>query len=352
MRLNIILCAAFFIAGCEESASVGQQGITVYASAETEPVKGKDDAADDPAIWVHPRSPEDSLILGTDKKKGLAVYNLQGVEVGFLPRGRLNNVDLRQNIPLKDNTITLAVATNRTEKTLDIFEITSTGQVVFREAQPLTMKEPYGTCMYLDKSGAAHVFANSKSGEYQQWQLTDGDAIAPRLVGTFRLDFQPEGCVADDSDGTLYFGEEERGLWRMPADVARFDQRQLIDEVANGKLVADIEGMDIYRGSNGEKFLVVSSQGNHSYALYDISGGVKATNHYRGSFRIVDNPDNSVDGTEETDGLAVSSSYLGSDYPKGLLVVQDGFNRLPNANQNFKLVSWEQIEQALPAVTD
>jgi len=29
-----------------------------------------------------------------------------------------------------------------------------------------------------------------------------------------------------------------------------------------------------------------------------------------------------------------------------LLVVQDGFNRLPKANQNFKLVSWEQVDNA------
>lgn len=31
---------------------------TVTADAETEPVDTPDDAADDPAIWVHPKQPE------------------------------------------------------------------------------------------------------------------------------------------------------------------------------------------------------------------------------------------------------------------------------------------------------
>src|SRR6187551_2490222 len=34
---------------------------------ETSPVKGFGDAADDPAIWVHPTDPEKSLIFATDK---------------------------------------------------------------------------------------------------------------------------------------------------------------------------------------------------------------------------------------------------------------------------------------------
>jgi 3-phytase len=36
------------------------------------------DAADDPAIWVHPVDPALSLVLGTDKKGGLNVFDLEG----------------------------------------------------------------------------------------------------------------------------------------------------------------------------------------------------------------------------------------------------------------------------------
>ena len=39
-------------------------------------------------------------------------------------------------------------------------------------------------------------------------------------------------------------------------------------------------------------------------------------------------------------------------YPDGLLVVQDGFNTLPADNQNFKLVSWEQVMQAIKGMPE
>ena len=53
----------------------------VPALVETTPVKTQGDAADDPAIWVHPIDAQKSLILGTNKKRGLYVYNLEGEEV-------------------------------------------------------------------------------------------------------------------------------------------------------------------------------------------------------------------------------------------------------------------------------
>jgi 3-phytase len=54
-----------------------------------------------------------------------------------------------------------------------------------------------------------------------------------------------------------------------------------------------------------------------------------------------------IDGASETDGLAVTSIPLNKDYPQGLLVVQDGRNLLPNEKQNFKYVSWHEIQSSL-----
>ena len=68
-----------------------------YAAVETSPTpQGKnDDSADDPAIWINKNNPDKSLIIGTDKKGGLAVYNLDGSEVKYYSAGSLNNCDLR-----------------------------------------------------------------------------------------------------------------------------------------------------------------------------------------------------------------------------------------------------------------
>ena len=90
-----------------------------------------------------------------------------------------------------------------------------------------------------------------------------------------------------------------------------------------------------------ENILLVSSQGNDSYVLFQAD----APYEYLGRFRIVLNAESGVDGASETDGLTVSSAYLGDKYPQGLVVVQDGRNLLPDNNQNYKIVSWQKIDQ-------
>src|SRR5690606_16649840 len=60
--------------------SVQQQRIPYVAvHTQTDPVNTSGDAADDPAIWIHPQQPERSLVLGTNKKAGLQVYDLQEI---------------------------------------------------------------------------------------------------------------------------------------------------------------------------------------------------------------------------------------------------------------------------------
>ena len=54
----------------------------------------------------------------------------------------------------------------------------------------------------------------------------------------------------------------------------------------------------------------------------------------------------SVDGTQDTDGIAVTNANI-DGHPKGLMVVQDGFNvdsAGSAANQNFKIVDWRDVE--------
>ena len=327
---------------CTESEPLNENAKVVFASAETTPVASSDDAADDPAIWIHPENPELSLVLGTDKRRGLAIYNLSGEQVQFIEQGRLNNVDLRQNVPMQNGFMDIAVATNRTSKSLDVFSIDQTGNVSFLDSAQLSFEDPYGICMGLSSEGQAVAFINGKEGEYQQWLLNPDGQIQPELTGSFKLNSQPEGCAVDDETWTLYLGEEEYGVWKMSADYQSSNKMTLLDSVKNASLTADVEGMDIYN-SDDKKWLVVSSQGDYSYALYDLNNG----DQYLGSIRIADRDDAAIDGVQETDGLAVTSVNMGEGYSSGVLVVQDGFNELPKANQNFKLVNWIEIENAL-----
>jgi len=342
MNKTLALMPLLLLSACTQPLPVNPDARVIHAVAETTPVASGEDAADDPAVWIHPTDPARSLILGTDKRKGLAVYDLQGNLVQFLDRGRLNNVDLRSDLAIGSARVSLAVATNRTTHTLDIFSISATGEVSLLLAQAVSLEDPYGICMQRTDRGEAMVFANSTNGEYQQWLLNPDARLEPQLVGSFRLDTQPEGCAVDDATALLYLGEEDVGIWQMPANAGAASQRVLLDTVGQGHLTADVEGMDVYRSAN-VAWLFVSSQGDHSYALYNLNDN----NRYMGSVRVADNPDNGVDGTEETDGLTVTSVAVDARFPEGMLVIQDGYNRNPVANQNFKLVSWQTVIQAL-----
>ncbi len=338
-----VMLITILVSACVDPYVIREGAVAVYPVMETTPVNSNEDAADDPAIWLNPDDPVKSLILGTDKKRGLAVYNLQGEQVQFIERGRLNNVDLRKGVKIGRDEMTLAVATNRTDIALDIFSIADNGKVSTMMSIPLSMEDPYGVCMGLDVEHGAHVFVNSREFEYEHWHLNPGNTLAPELIASWHLDSGPEGCAVDDVTQMLYIGEEDYGIWQMPADGRRADEIALLEANAVGNLTADVEGMDVYRSDDGALYLIVSSQGDNSYAIYDLNDN----NIYKGSFYIADRVDGTMDGVQETDGLSVTSAFLGPLYPQGMLVVQDGYNDLPTENQNFKLVSWADIKQAL-----
>lgn len=343
VKATALILALLLASACHRAPRLDTDYPIIQAQVETEPVASTGDAADDPAIWVNPQDPAANRILGTDKKRGLAVYDLSGNELQMLERGNLNNVDLRQAVFIEGRETTIAAATSRSETSLDIFEVSPSGEVTFVLAEPLDMQDPYGMCMMLDAEGDASVFANDKNGKYQHWQITRDGRMELRLLGEFALGSQPEGCVVDDMRARLYAGEEALGVWMLPADTARAQERVLIDRTGGGHLVADVEGMAIYRAAAQTSYLVVSSQGDHSFAIYDIDN----EHSFGGSFRIFDRPELGIDGAEETDGIDISSTRLGSAFPQGLLVVQDGFNRHPRERQNFKLIDWREVIEAL-----
>jgi 3-phytase len=110
---------------------------------------------------------------------------------------------------------------------------------------------------------------------------------------------------------------------------------------AGEQLVPDVEGMAIYR-RGAQAWLVVSSQGSNSFAVYALEPGYPLV----GDFRVTADLAAGIDGVSETDGLDVTSAAL-PGYPDGLLVLQDGRNRLPDAPQDFKLVDWRAVAAVL-----
>lgn len=194
---------------------------------------------------------------------------------------------------------------------------------------------------------------------------------------------QFEGMVADPAHNALYLGQENVGIWRIaldePADAhqwtlfakakeygipyeRKWDKEEdeyactlLTDQdpgLGDAHLSVDIEGLTIYDAGDGKGYLLVSSQGDNTVAVYN-----RQDNSYLGSFRV---DDGAVDGVNETDGMMLINTALGERFPKGLLVMQDGQNDpvVYNADgearesSNFKFMDWAPIAEALDLAVD
>jgi len=323
---------------------------TVRAIVETVPVAKAGDAADDPAIWSNAENPAASLILGTDKQGGLHVYDLQGKSLQFVADGKMNNVDLRDGFKLGGQSVILVTASDRTNQAVAIYKLDTQAQRLINVAdgkQPTGLSDPYGQCMYRDvRTAKYYVIVGDPDGTTKQWELiaTRQGKVRIKLARTFKFASQAEGCAADDQTGTLYVAEEDRGLWKLAADPRRGSAMTSLDTVEkNAKIKDDLEGVGIYDLGNGRGYIVVSSQGNDSYAVYRREGD----NAYLGSFAVVADPVTGIDGISETDGLEVTSRNLGPGLEHGAMVAQDGRNVLPVEHQNFKIVPWKAIADAL-----
>jgi 3-phytase len=315
----------------------GDPAVTVTASAETPPVgTAREDAADDPAIWRNAANPAASLIVGTDKKGGLYVYDLKGAQKSFLPAPGLNNVDL---IDLPGGRV-LVAASDRSDLTnVQLFLAlldTATGTLTPAGKIVVGPGEGYGICM-IKPAGAGGIIAFSapKGGTIYRTLITEANGTFSGTTTTLaQIPTQTEGCIADPRTGTLYIGEEDAGIWAI--DTATGTKR-MVAPIDNKMLVADVEGLAIApEGANGG-YLVASSQGDNAYAVFRLPGVTQV-----GRFRIAAG---TLGSTEETDGIELDNRAFGPDFPGGLFIAQDGMNA-PRA-QNFKYARWDEILAAL-----
>jgi len=333
MRRAIVPALAVSLSACATTTPVGLPPVSVTASAETEPVgTANEDAADDPAIWRNAADPAASLIVATDKKSGLLVYDLTGRTRFTDTSGLLNNVDLAT---LSDGRV-IVVASDRNDLAnakLRLWRLdTANARLEPLGAVSGGSGEGYGTCARADGD---HLLAYSvlKDGSIHEYRITLGATPSAELLRTMKLATQTEGCVADPRDGTLYVGEEDVGIWRFAPGQT---QGQLVAAVDNRHLVADVEGLALIH-EDGGSYLVASSQGDNAYAVFSLPEVTPV-----GRFAIVAGQ---FGGAEETDGIELAGGSFGPNFPDGLFVAQDGHNQ--PAAQNFKLVSWAAIKAAL-----
>jgi 3-phytase len=280
-KLVILTMAAIVFAACTNSKKESKPNFEikqVTAIAETTPVTSMEgeDAADDPAIYVHPTDASKSLVIGTNKKAGLCIYNLQGEEVFFSPVGLVNNVDIRYGFPLNDSiNVDLLAASNRSNNSITIMGIDAENKTFFDVLEDTifsNVDEVYGCCMHKNVStGKYYAIVNGKDGNVEQWELnaTPDSKINAELVKSYKVATQPEGMVADDENNLLYVGEEDRGIWLFNLLSDEEPTLLSLSDTSNPNIKYDVEGITLYKGkSNSEGYVIASSQGNFSFAVF------------------------------------------------------------------------------------
>lgn len=317
---------------------------------ETQPVDGQNDVADDAAIWVHPTDLSKTIVLGTDKNDtgvgGLHVFDLSGQSLSKAAHGtRINGVDVRDGFPLGFESVPLVSVTNQDTNGLDFFRIDPATLTLTKVgAVTSAVAGAAGVCMFHSPTSGEFftIVTHSGNGTLEQFRL-DGSSgtVVAELVRTFEARSTAEGCVADDALRHLYVAQETKGIWRYAAEPSGGSARTLVDDdSATGHLVADIEGLAIWQGPSGTGWLIASSQGESTFAVYSR----QPPNAYQGEFDVTAVA--GIDDTNETDGIEVTSTALPAPFASGLFVAHDHSSEGPFAS-NFKYVRWEDIASAL-----
>jgi len=334
-------------------ASISDACPIIPAAFQTESMATSDDTADDPALWIHPTNPEQSIIITTNKKQGLVVYNLQGFLIQSLPIGKPNNVDVLCSIKTPSwsfPTTDLAMTGNRDGDIINLFTIDPSSGILHDAGSfSAGFQEVYGICAYFHPGTASpRIAINNKSGTVRIFELLPSHerSFTSALISEFHVGTQVEGMVADPAHNSLYIGEEQVGLWRYRLDpIEDQPQRTLVDLIHNptsaisGRLARDVEGVTLYELNDREGYIIASCQSEDRFAIYD-----RISHAYRGSFRISTQVSSQaqVDAVTHTDGIAACSLPVGSRFPHGLFIAQDDNAGQP---QNFKIVDWQLIAQ-------
>jgi 3-phytase len=314
---------------------------------------------DDPAVWVSRRNPSQSLIFGTVKmaapQGAIQTYSLDGKLLQNIPGvDRPNNIDVEYGLQLGGRRIDIAVATERNQHRLRVFEIIPGVGLKDLAAIPVfagqtgPAQQPMGIGLYRrQKDGAIFAVVSRKSGPsgsyLWQYELADdgkGQLTARKLreFGVFSNSKEIEAIVVDDRLGYVYYSDEGAGIRKYHADPSHPDAAKELALFATTGWSGDREGLALYEGKDGRGYIIATDQQHPSsvFHVFDRQGSPgKPHDHSRelGTFRV---------GADTTDGIEVISSPLGPEFPQGIFIAMN------DSRHNFLLVDWRKVAATLP----
>jgi 3-phytase len=314
----------------------------------TEPVEFD---TDDPAIWVNPMDPTQSLIIGTDKDEngGLYVYDLQGKiikEKTVKNLKRPNNVDVAYGLKLGGKSVDVAVVTERFTHKLRIFSlpnmksIDNGGIPVFVGETSREFRDLMGIALYTSPEGRIYAIVGRKKGPNDGtylWQYLledDGSgAVKASLVrkfGKYSGKKEIEAIAVDNEMGYIYYSDEQVGVRKYYADPAKGNEELAL--FATKGFTDDNEGISIYKTSDTTGYILVSDQSANQFKVYSRKG--KANPHDHVLITSI------KASTNQSDGSDIVSVPLNQDFKHGLFVAMSD-------DKTFHLYRWEDIASRL-----
>jgi 3-phytase len=342
MRRYLVLLALLWAV----AAISAQETPLLEITAQGETAESPGDGAVGVAIYLHPDDLSRSLIIGTDDNEGIALYGLDGSMLFYDDTYPTASVDIRYGFggaaalvaaSVKDTAQFNLYRVDPDAPSLELIHTVQTGvplQALCLYQSPLTRK--------------TYVIAISERGDLEQYALAEDDGeITSSLARAVSVGGEVEFCAADDSLRRLYIAEGDNAVWRYGAEPEDGINRALVDITGpRGNITEEVEGLALYAVGGNQGYLLVSNEKEDSINVYERAG----SNRFLGAFRIVTG--DAADGVSEPTGMAVASQALSERYPLGLFVVADDVNTRPNANNNFKLVSWQAVAEGLGLATD
>lgn len=300
--------------------------VEIRPRVETEPA-GQD--VDDPAIWVHPKDPARSLIVGTIKRPrpdgALAVYTLDGKIVQ-----RIGGLDRPNNVDILGD---LCVTTERLQRRLLVYRVHPVaphlrliGAVPVFEGEQGEAGAPMGIALYQRKNDKAlFALVSRKTGpqEGYLWQYrlrVGGNRVSGQKVrafGAFSGEAEIEAVAVDPDRELVYYSDEDCCVRVYRADPDAPQANSELARFAETGFQGNREGIAIA----GPYVIVTDQRDPHSeYRVYRRSDWVEVT-VWRGT-------------SQSTDGIDAVARAMGPRFPKGFLVAMN------NAAHNFHLYAW------------
>jgi len=316
---------------------------------------------DDPAIWINRADPSQSLILGTMKvakpEGAIAAFGLDGrLRQRLTGPDRPNNVDVEYGLDLDATLTDIAVLTERLGRRLRVFAIgagavplrdISSGAMPILPGAPGDEGAPMGIGLYRrPKDGAIFAIVAPKAGPQTNylWQYRLEDDGTGRVKATFVRRFgnfsgsgEIEAVAVDDELGFVYYADEAAGIhkWHADPDAAGADRELAL--FGTSGFQRDREGIGIYAATGGRGFILVVDQipGGSIVHVYRREGEPGRPHDHTREVATL------ATGADATDGLDVTSSALGKEFPDGLLVMMN------SSSKNFLLFPWRDLQRFL-----